>query len=242
MSIQAAINQSLARFEPGQVFGYGDLPLYTQAPSGVIKAVSRQLKAHKIRKLAKGLFYRPKKGVLGELKPSDTELLKVLLYKGGQRRGYITGPSLYNRLGLTTQVPKTLVVATTGARQLKDFGTIRVKLVKARAPVVLETDIPLLELLDALKDLRKIPDATPSEVLSKLRSRLSELPAAEIDQLQTLAIHYYPAAARAVLGCVLETNGVADLDELKASLNPTTRYALSLDPANWPSSKDWYIQ
>ena len=84
MNISKGVKQQVAQFEPGQVFGYGDMSVYQDAPSAVVKAISRLLKRGEIKRLSKGQFYKPKKGIIGELKPSDSELLKTLLYKGGR--------------------------------------------------------------------------------------------------------------------------------------------------------------
>lgn len=241
MSIQAVINQAVEQFIPGQVFGYAEMPLYQQSPNTVVKAISRLVASQQLSKLSKGRFYRPKVGVLGELKPSDNELLKTVLFHRSERIGYITGPSLFNRLGLITQIPKTIVVATVRAPQIKDFGTIKVKLVKARAPLI-EDNVSLLELLDVLKYFRRVPDSTPTDVLKKIELSLLELKFPMVSQLLMLAINYYPASVRALLGLLLSKHYSAELNELRATLNPTTRYHFKLDQVLWPHQKDWYIQ
>ena len=147
MNISAAIKQRIAQFDPGQVFGYGDIPVYQEAPSAAVKAIERLLKEGDIKRLSKGQFYKPKRGLFGELKPSDSELLKTVLYRDGQLRGYITGTALYNKLGLTTQLPRVVTVAIEGSRQEKNFGTFRVKTVKSRAPVK-PLDVMILQYLD----------------------------------------------------------------------------------------------
>nr|MBO8919382.1 hypothetical protein [Proteus mirabilis] len=71
---------------------------------------------------------------------------------------------LYNRLGLTTQIPKTITIASDKSPQRKDFGTVEVKLVKAKVPVS-ESNREYLEILDVLSNIKKIPDSNPSEVM-----------------------------------------------------------------------------
>ena len=115
MNIQAQIDQTILNFSPGCNFGYGDLPLYSKSPNGVVKAISRLIGKNKLKRLSKGIFYRPKKGILGDIKPSDDELLRTFCFRNDQLVGYITGASLYNRLGLTTQIPKTITIAVKGA-------------------------------------------------------------------------------------------------------------------------------
>lgn len=241
MSVQSQVRKWVSQFSPGNVFSYRELPLYAEAPEAVVKAVSRMAQEGELRRLSKGNFYRPKRGLLGEQKPSDSEKLKILLLRAGRRVGYVTGAQLYNRLGLTTQVPKTVTVALTGTRQKKDLGTLRVKLVPSRAPISEQT-IPLLELLDALKDIRRIPGATPSSALALLGKRVQKLDSDPRTQLCQLAINYYPSTTRALLGLLLDTLQLVESKELKASLNPLSRYKTGLDVEKWPKVRDWKIQ
>ncbi|PCI45027.1 MAG: hypothetical protein COB51_09410 [Moraxellaceae bacterium] len=83
----------------------------------------------RLERLSKRKFYVPKKGLLGKRKPSDNELIRAVLYENGRLRGCVTGAALYNRPGLTTQVPRTVTVAFNGGRQERAFGTIRIKTV-----------------------------------------------------------------------------------------------------------------
>ncbi len=199
------------------------------------------LEIPKIKRLAKGKFYRPKQGLLGELKLSDNEMLKTVLYKNNRLSGYLTGSSLYNRLGLTTQVPKTIIIAVTGARQKKDFGTIRVELITARAPIT-KQNIPLLELLDALKDIKKIARARASKSLRLLSLWIKKLSPEQQKQLVKLALQYYTASTCALLGLVFDTLDLSDTTKLKVSLNPTTIYEIGLNESEWPKKKSWNIR
>lgn len=88
-------------------------------------------------------------------KPAERELLKTMLYKNGRLTGYVTSPSLYNQLGLTTQIPNTITIACNGGRQKKEFKTIRIKKIISRIPIE-EKNIKLMQYLDALKDIKKI--------------------------------------------------------------------------------------
>lgn len=241
MSIAATVNQTLERFEPGRIFGYSDLPSYRESPDAVVRAFSRLTEKNQVTRIAKGRYCKLKQGALGLLKPTDNELLRDALYRDGRLRGYVTGPALYNRLGLTTQIPKTITIASNGSRQGKDFGTIRIKFVPSRAPVK-KANVPLLQLLDALRDLKKVPDATPQEVLETLAGRLAKLSDMDVKRIQKLALVYYNAATRAILGLLLTENN-QDIDpSLQASLNPLTRFDIGLDGDVWKTKKDWYIR
>ena len=241
MSIPATVNQTIDKIPPGRVFGYDVFPQYLNAPDAVIRAVGRRVEKQQLKRVAKGLFYKPKEGVLGEVPLSDGERLRSLLYKEGRRVGYITGSALYNRLGLSTQVPSTITVASNRAAQTKDFGTVRVKLVPTRAPIN-DSTVPLLEILDVLRNVKKVQGSDVGTVLQVIAQRLANLAPAESRKIQRLSLEYYSAATRALLGVSLMRNKVEVLPALRASINPTTRFEIGLDPAEWPEARAWNIR
>ena len=241
MNMSRVVQRQVNRIAPGQLFGYRDLPAFEQAPATVMKAVSRLVQDNKVMRFSKGKFYVPQQGLLGQRKPSDGEMLKSVLFRDGALRGYVTGVALYNQLGLTTQVPKTYTVAVAGSRQIKDFGTIRVKAVVARAPIK-PNDVPLLQYLDVLRDLKRIPDASTTQSLTIMAKKIKALAENRVGRLQFLAMNYYSAQTRALLGLVLSHNQQLTTDKLKASLNPATRYTIDLDTAQWPNTAAWNIK
>ena len=241
MSIAASINRAVERFEPGRIFGYSDLAPYREAPGAVARALSRLAQENKITRVAKGRYCKPKQGLLGPLKPTDNELIRDTLYRDGRLRGYVTGAALYNRLGLTTQIPKTITIALNGARQEKDFGTIRIKTVPSRAPIR-KADVPLLQYLDVLRDVKNVPDADPGDVLKAIAERFAALSNADVSRLQRLALDYYNAGTRALVGLLLTRNDQRIDPKLRGSLNPLTRFRVGLDTDTWCDKIDWYIQ
>ena len=240
MSISQTVQSRINALPPGQVFGYRDLPNYTEAPLAVAQAMSRLVSAGHVQRLSKGKFYVPRKGIMGPRKPSDSALVRSVLYDGERRRGYITGLALFNRLGLTTQVPRTVTVAVEGGRQEKDFGTIRIKTVPSRFPVR-EEDVPLFECLDVLREIKSIPDTEFNQVLRTMEDRIFSLSKAERRRLVALASEYDTPQVRALLGLILDSGG-QDVATLKKTLNPTTVYKLPVDKGAWPLAKDWNIR
>ena len=241
MSIAAAVNRTIDRAPAGRVFGYEAFPQYRDSPAAVVRAVNRGIENRQLRRLAKGRFYKPRKGTLGDALLSDAERLRDALYRNGKRAGYITGPALYNRLGLTTQVPGTIAVAVNRASQVKDFGTMRLKLVSKRAPIT-DSTVPLLETLDVLRDARKVPDASVGRTVEAMRRRLAGFTPGQLKKLQRLALDYYNPGTRALLGMLLARCKKEVLPALKASLNPTTHFDVGVDPDQWPESRDWNVR
>lgn len=241
MSIAATVKQTIERLPPGQIFGYEVFDDYQRAPDAVVRAVNRCVEEQRLKRLSKGRFFTPKQGVLGPMNVTDDELLRDVLFRRGKRRGYITGPALFNRLGLSTQVPKTVMVAANRTAQTKDFGTIRIKYTSRRAPIN-ESNVPLLELLDVLRDAKKVPDAKVDSVVKVIADRLEQLNPSEVKKLQKLAVEYYNASTRALLGATLERLGQPVLDVLRQSVNATTRFDFGMNLAEWPEARRWNIR
>ena len=241
MSIAASVNRTIDRAPTGRVFGYEIFPQYRESPGAVVRAVNRGVDTGRLERIEKGRFYKPRIGVLGDVPVSDEERLRDSLYRNGRRVGYVTGPALYNRLGLTTQMPKTVAIAVNRATQTKDLGTIRMKLLSRRAPIS-DSTVPLLEILDILRDARKVPDANVERVIQEMMKRLTELTPAKVKKLQRFALDYYNPATRALLGMLLTRCQKEVLPALMASLNPTTRFNLGIDPDEWPESRAWNIR
>ncbi len=241
MSIAQTIQSAIETMPTGQIFGYQELPCYAKSPSAVIKAVSRMVSDKRLKRFSKGKFYVPKKGLFGSRKPSDSELIRSVLYKEGCLRGYVTGLSLYNQLGITTQVPRTITVAYNGGRQEKEFGTIRIKMIVTRIPIK-EKDVKLLQYLDVLKDIKKILDADINLTLEIIRQYIAELSDGEQLRLIALAQNYYSPQVRALVGLLFTSLTLPVPNSLSCSLNPTTTYKLKLDSLKWPMAKEWNIR
>jgi len=241
MNIAQTIKNSVEAMPAGQIFGYQELPNYTKSPSAVIKAIGRMVSEKRLERFSKGRFYVPKKGLLGLRKPSDAELIRSVLYKDGAVCGYVTGLSLYNQLGLTTQMPRTITVACNGGRQEKEFGTIRIKKIITRIPIK-EKNVKLFQYLDVLKDIKKIPDSDINLSLKIMCRYISKLPIGDQGRLVELAQDFYSPQTRALVGLVFVSLGLSVPSNLALSLNPTTLYKLKLDQSSWPRAREWNIR
>lgn len=241
MSITQTVQKAIENIPAGKIFSYQELPGYAKSPGAVIKAISRLVGEKRLRRFSKGRFYVPKTGILGTRKPSDNELLRSMLYKDGRLRGYVTGLSLYNQLGLTTQVPRTITLAINGGRQEKEFGTIKIKTQVARVPIE-ERDVPLLQLLDALKEIKSISDSNINLSLKILQKKISELSDKDQARLVSLAVKYYGPQVRALVGLLYSSLKLTTPKNLFLSLNPTTTYKLNLNEKDWPMAGEWNIR
>lgn len=239
MSITAQIKDEIKNIPIGKTFGYKDLNVSSKKITTAAKVIERLIKKGVIKKIAKGTFYKPEITVFGELKPSENEIIKPYLFEKGKRIAYITAELLYNQLGLTTQIPATIKIASL-KRIYINKGAIKAKPVKSYVEVT-DENFYILGLLDAIKDFKKIPDLDTNNALKRLGYLIENLEIKQLDLLMKLALKY-PPRARALLGAIaqnLEIN--LDLTILKNSLNPLSEYKLGISKKELPTSTNWNI-
>jgi hypothetical protein len=110
MKIAEYIAFTIDRLPNGYVFTYVDFTTEVNQKEAVIKALNRMVASGKIAKLSKGKYYKPENTPFGNLQPNQAQVVKDLLEENGKITGYLTGYSIYNQLGLTTQVSNTIQI------------------------------------------------------------------------------------------------------------------------------------
>ncbi len=225
----------------GMTFKYQQLGIANNEYGAAAKAIERLIARKIIKRIAVGVFYKPKKTVFGELKPGEEDRLRPYLFVGENRIAYITGTALYNRMGLTTQVPGDIRVASKLKEIRTRIGNINVRRVKSYVDVSNE-NYQLLEILDALKDFKQISDLDKKIAVKQIMAALASLK--KKDRLQIVRYGLdYPPRTRALLGALLETvSADMDLEQLSQSMNPLTVYDLGITPDILSTAGKWNIR
>jgi hypothetical protein len=242
MALATQIREKINQLPFGETFGYGDLRIAKDKYQTAAKALERFQKDGLIKKVSKGVFYKPEITLFGELKPDYEELLRPYLFENGKRVAYITGTTLYNRLGLTMQVANRIKIASRGKRINVDRGALKAGAVKSYTEVS-EANYEVLGLLDAFKDIKRIPDCSVAQALRRLSTILREFSKQQIESVIKFAL-VYPPRVRALVGAILQNNGHTDkgLEKLKNSLNPFTIINLGLKETELTTKIDWHIK
>lgn len=241
MAITREVQKLVENFEPDYVFTYQDLNLPTEWSESVIKMLNRLVSKGVISKISKGRFYKPKRSVFGTLQPKQEEIVKDLLEKDGEVIGYMTGYSVFNRLGLTTQVPNIIQIGSNVRKNKKQRGLFTISFILQTNPITKE-NIPLLQLLDAIRFIKEVPDATISQSCRRMIAIIRELNEKETDELLILA-EKYPPMVRAILGAMIENiYGANKVLPLWNTLNPLTSYKIGIDEQVLPEIKKWRIE
>ncbi len=219
------IKNRIDRFPKGYVFTYGEFAGKVESKEALAKALNRLAASGKIVKLAKGKYYKPEQSPFGELPPDQYQVVKDLLENGGKVVGYLTGLSIYNTLGLTTQVGSTIQIGRNEVRSSFKRGKYTISFVKQKNSITKE-NIFLLQLLDALRFIKKIPDSSVKNTCRIVQNLISDFSEKDQETIVRLAIKYQPST-RALLGALLSDLGREEVTKkLKKSLNPLTSYTI----------------
>jgi hypothetical protein len=242
MKVAEQIRKTIESIPESQPFGYADLGIEPANFITAAKALERLQKKGTIKKVSKGMFYKPKMTRYGPLGPDYNTILNNFLFKNGKRVGYITGGELYNQLNLTTQNYFRTKIATNNSRKKIEKGWLKTSTVKAYTEIT-DENYQLLGILDALKDIKNISDTSATQVIKILAGKLTKFNQTDIEVLIKLSFSY-PPRVRALLGSIIEENftTIVDLSDLKNTLNPSTVYKLKIKESDFPTIKNWNIR
>ncbi|NQX81335.1 MAG: hypothetical protein HRT66_04995 [Flavobacteriaceae bacterium] len=238
VSVMRKIEKQLIKIRVGTTFKYQQLSIAPNEYGAATKAIERFISEGMIKRISTGVFYKPLQTVFGELIPNEDELLKSYLFKNNKRIAYVTGISLYNKMGLTTQVSKSIKIACRDKRITISIGNIKGSPVKSYIDVT-SNNFHLLGFLDALKDFKKIPNLDKKDGIIILTNILKGLDTNEIKLLIKSSLSY-PPRVRAFLGALLEVLDIETIN-IKKSLNPLSEYNYTISEDLLSTVNNWNI-
>lgn len=225
MKVADYVSSKIERLPRGYVFTYMDFASEVNKKEAIIKALNRMAESGKIVKLSRGKFYKPEVTPFGNLLPDQKQVVKDLLEEDGKVTGYLTGYSIYNQLGLTTQISNTIQIGKNQLRPSIQRGRYTISFILQKNTITWE-NIPLLQLLDAIRYIKNIPDARVEDSCRRLLVLLKSLSSKDQTTMVRLALKY-PPASRALLGAMLdELQEINKTEPLFRSLNPITQYKI----------------
>ncbi len=227
------------RFPKGFVFTYADFNSEVSQKQALIKALNRMVISGKIAKLSKGKYYKPETTPFGDLLPNQKQVVKDLLEEKGKINGYLTGYSIYNQLGLTTQVSNTIQIGKNEIRPSFKRDRYTIDFIKQKNNIT-KDNIPLLQILDAIRYIKKIPDTTITNSCIRFIAILRQLNEKDLLLIMRLA-NKYPPATRALLGAMLDELKSTKTETLFNTLNPITKYKLAGAFSVLSTAEKWNI-
>ena len=242
MKINKFIKKTINRLPKGYVFTYDDFMEEVKKKEAIIKALNRMAAAGKITKLSKGKYYKAKDTVFGNLGPDQYQMVKDLLEdENAKPIGYLTGSSVFNQFGLTSQLSNTIQIGRNNPRPQLKRDRYTIKFVQQKNNIT-KDNIYLLQLLDSIRFIKKIPDASIPLAVKRLRQLINDLEQKDIATLVRLSLRY-PPSSRALLGAILEDLGKYEhLHPIEKSLNPITQYDFAKADHVLDNTAKWNIK
>ena len=180
-SFRKEILGQIERIDAGRIFTFRDLSFDAEKTANVAVLLSEQSRKGLLVRIEKGAYYRPKKSVLG--------LGKLPVYQDEQFR-YLTG-----KLN-----GYTITIATPSPVRRFRFKNLDVECVKAYCMDCSDKSlVPYLRLLDAIKDMKRIPGTTGQDIYNRVKSQYFNgysLP--ELKKIVSLAKSYPPRVRKTV--------------------------------------------
>ena len=124
----------------------------------IVNTTLNRINGTLIQNYRKGIYYKPKTTVFGKTPLNPMEVTrKMYLNDGNEIIGYETGPSLLQKIGLTTQIPKYRYIATNkynnkGNRIIEDMKVV----IRKPNTTVDRNNILYLQLIDAIENKDKV--------------------------------------------------------------------------------------
>lgn len=254
MSIAEKVRREIKRMPPGTVFLVSDLSTYKQEKKATQNAIYFYLdkqddrKNDNLRRLAEGLYYKEEVGILGALPPSYDAVLHALIVSNNKRVGFVTGQQLFNKRGLSTQVPATTTVVTSKfAPKSVDVDGIKIK-VERKSERIKEKDIKRFEFEYILNNLTKIQSLEANQLLDSLSTYI-ELFYSDKKQFLKLYEHLRYKKTKAFLGALLEDYQEQSqhsfeyfLRVIKKDLSQRSEYKLGYIANFINHTKEWNIK
>lgn len=245
-SVAHAVRSRIKRGGTDRLWTYADFDVRDRM--ALAAALSRLAGAGELVRVRRGVYYRPKPTVIGQSRP-DPEALVDAAIRARNATPIPSGIAEYNRLGLTTQA-SAVVSRATSRRVRRDFlGGIAVR--ASDRPLGTQVGIRSEErtALDALRDILRIPDARPADVLRRLLT-LFRSGVLKYGRVARYALAE-PPRVRALIGALgdeLRATGAARhapahaVEALRASLNPLTYFAVPGASDVFRSASKWRIR
>jgi hypothetical protein len=226
-SVAMTVERRMKR-RPGRLFTYAD---FEDLPaSAVAPALSRLSARGDIRRARKGVYYVPRRTVLGEVPPDPVAVGEAV----SRGRSHPAGLSAANALGLTTQVPVRTELAVEDKRPISPRGVEFRPRLGTNRRALHRSEAAMLEVL---RDIKHLTDLSPRDTARKLRRVVADEDARR--RVLRAAVNE-PPRVRAMVGALAEAAGAdrSELLHLRRTLNPTTRYDFG-PLAALPAAREW---
>lgn len=241
MKVSDIVINRINRFKAGYIFTYNDFNVSVENMSALKMALNRLVDSGKIIRLSKGRYYKPEVSEFGSLRPQEYQVVKDLLESDNKIIGYLTGIYAFNNLGLTTQVSNTIQIGSNFHSKPKRRGKYSIRFILQKNNITRENTY-LLQILDSIRYIKKIPDSDISISCEQLISQMKKLPDQDLLMIVKLAMKYNPGT-RALAGAIIDKVSDSEITgQLLDSLNPVSVFPFSISEKVLDNKLKWRIE
>ncbi|MEG1892347.1 MAG: DUF6088 family protein [Bacilli bacterium] len=133
--------------------------------------INRLIKKQDLEFYSKGIYYKPSIGAFGEKTLNKSKVIqKKYIENEDLIKGYVTGPTLYNYLGLTTQNPEKIYIVTNECPNKNQYENKLFNVIITKPKIEITKDNYLyLQLIDLINNKDDIPveNLTEKEAIFK---------------------------------------------------------------------------
>lgn len=151
----------VSHFKPGETFFYEDIKV-TSSRDSLRHQIARLVKEEKLSRYGNGMYYIPKKSLLGLPSAISTDGVAVSKYimHGNKIFGYYSGHTFANQLGVSLQVPVVKEIVTNESSAIVRTVQLNKRDFKIRKPKVPvdNSNHKVLQLLSFLENYEKYVD------------------------------------------------------------------------------------
>ncbi len=222
------VEQEIYRHQPNELLFaskiYSERLADTVSEAVFYKTLERMCKNGSLAKAAKGTYYIPKKGAFGMVPLSEKDIISAFTSNGN---GTVIGYSLYNQLGLTTQIAKqTEVLSSSLDGQTKQIRNVVIH----QSPLHFsEKTAEMVHMLEVLQNAKEIQDINYSVLLSYSKSAAERFDEAVFKEV--ISKRKYTKSTIAFLREILEHYG---------KKNQLNRYLSSMSTYKYPKMEELY--
>lgn len=224
-SINNIVKNNINQTPAGQIIKLDDLNIARGKEYAAAKALSRMVLSGDLKRVKRGVYYKPERSKFGFLKPDEKNVLKEIIDESG---GYLTGTAAYNSLGLTTQIPKTFVIASTYNRTPVSIAGVNIRFRRVYI-IDKKINVKILQTLDALKDIKKIPDADINVSLKRIIGIIEDFDESDMKIFVKCALKYNPATRALVCAVFDQEFRDIEIGKLVRSLSAFSEYKIGID-------------
>lgn len=133
--------------------------------------INRLVKDNKLVQFIKGVYYKPLIGTFGyKLLDVNKVINKKYIRDINGEKGYLSGAYLFNKIGLTTQIPKEMLIVTNECPNSNDYNNKNLGVTIRKPKIKINDDnYKYLQLFDVLinKDNIKVEVDNEKEIIYK---------------------------------------------------------------------------